>query len=255
MARLFFSSPAARVPDAAVLAIVACAAAWAFTAWLALDMSTPLAALTMPDRSGWTRANVAAVFLMWAAMMAAMMLPSAWPIIRLVAQLGSRPGERARSLAFVLAYLFAWSGFSALATALQWALQRAGWIDPMAASRSTALTGVLLLVAGAYQWSPLKHVCLAACRSPLGFIIGEWRPGVAGAWRMGMRHGALCVGCCWALMMLLFIGGAMNLPWVVALAAAVALEKVAPGGDRIGRWFGGVLLVVGFEKLLVAAFF
>ena len=124
----------------------------------------------------------------------------------------------------------------------------------MAASRSAIFTGVLLLLAGIYQFSPLKRMCLARCRTPMGFLLGEWRPGPNGAWIMGLRHGLFCLGCCWALMVLLFVGGVMNLTWVAALAIAVALEKMWPGGERLATWLGLVLMALGTARLLMLWF-
>lgn len=112
------------------------------------------------------------------------------------------------------------------------------------------VTVALLLIAGVYQFSPLKRVCLATCRTPLGFLLGEWRAGVYGAFMMGVRHGVLCLGCCWALMALLFVGGVMNLAWVVALSIAVAIEKLAPHGDRLARVLGLGLIAAGLFRLL-----
>ena len=227
--------------------------AWALLAWMAVDMAHPLLQLTMPGGAHWSAANVAAIFVMWAVMMAAMMLPSAQPVVQAFVRLSLGRGEAARATAFVAAYLATWAAFSAVATALQWLLQRRGWVDPMIASRSNALDVVLLLVAGAYQFSPLKRVCLARCRTPLGFLIGGWRPGLAGAFTMGLRHGLFCLGCCWALMALLFVGGVMNIAWVAALALAVAIEKTAPRGERLSGVLGAALIVAGLVKLVLAA--
>jgi predicted metal-binding membrane protein len=234
---------------AATLVAAIALACWAFVAWTALDMSTPLAELMMPASDDWTGANVAAVALMWAVMMAAMMLPSAWPMVRTFAAMATGPGGAGRLGAFVAAYVVAWGAFSAVAVVVQWALQRAGWVDPMIVSTSAPLTAVLLAIAGLYQFSPLKRRCLAGCRTPMGFLLGEWRPGARGAWTMGLRHGALCVGCCWALMALLFVGGAMNLPWIAALSVLVAVEKLAPGGERLALALGILLLAAGTVKL------
>jgi predicted metal-binding membrane protein len=225
-------------------------AAWTFTAWMALDMGHPLAQLMMPPAAQWALPNTIAIFLMWAVMMAAMMLPSGLPMILTFAHLSALRGEQARGRVFVAAYLLVWIAFSVAATLLQWGLQQLGLVDPMAASTSARLTAWLLLIAGVYQFSPLKRACLAHCRTPLGFLLGEWRAGAAGAWRMGLRHGLLCAGCCWALMALLFIGGAMNLAWVAALAIIVAIEKLAPRGERMAAALGLALIVAGVWKLV-----
>ena len=123
----------------------------------------------------------------------------------------------------------------------------------MLVSTSTLLTGVLLLIAGVYQFSGLKRICLSRCRTPFAFLLGEWRDGVAGAFRMGIRHGLFCLGCCWALMALLFVGGVMNLAWIAALSLVVATEKMLPGGERIATALGIVLIALGSVKLLTLA--
>ncbi len=232
-------------PGRAVCAALSVAlAGWAALAWLALHMDSDIAAWTMPSGPDWDALNLLAVAAMWAVMMAAMMLPSALPMIRTFADIGARRGAAGHARAFVGGYLLVWLAFSVAATAAQWLLQAAGWTDPMAVSNSKPLTAALLLVAGLYQFTPLKRLCLRGCRSPIGFIVGAWRPGARGAWAMGWRHGLQCLGCCWALMALLFAGGTMNPAWVAALALAVAIEKLAPGGERIAALLG-VLLVGG----------
>ena len=223
---------------------------WAFLAWTVLDMGHPWVQLMMPLSSSWGVATTASILAMWAIMMAAMMLPSALPMILQFLDLSRRNGEAARGRAFVSAYLLVWLVFSIAATALQWGLQSLEWIDMMAASRSALLTAVLLLQAGIYQFSPLKKACLARCRTPIGFLLGEWRPGARGALVMGLRHGLFCLGCCWALMALLFVGGVMNLAWVAALAIVVALEKLLPRGARLAAVMGLVLIGAGVFRLL-----
>jgi len=223
---------------------------WAFLVWLVLDMEHPFAQLTMPATSRWSPANALAIWLMWAVMMAAMMLPSAWPMIRTFVGM-SRAGEGpARSRCFAAAYLLVWFAFSAAASVAQWAMQALGWVDPMIVSTSAGLTAALLLIAGLYQFTPLKHVCLANCRTPFGFLLGEWRDGGRGAFVMGLRHGMMCLGCCWALMALLFVGGVMNLAWIAALSVAVAIEKLAPGGRWIATGLGVALLAAGAWRLV-----
>lgn len=225
--------------------LVASALAWGFLVWIAVDMGHPLVQLTMPGVPEWSLLNVVAVFLMWAVMMAAMMLPSALPMILAFVRIGERGGEPAHARVFVAAYLLVWTGFSVLATALQWVLQAADWVDPMIVSTSPLLSGLLLAIAGVYQFTPLKKACLQACRTPVGFLMGEWRPGAAGALRMGLRHGMFCAGCCWAVMALLFVGGVMNLPWIAALSIVVAIEKLAPRGEKIAPVLGVLLIAAG----------
>lgn len=237
---------------AALWTLALAVAGWAALVWLAVDMDGTVAQWTMPSDADWDAVNLLAVGGMWAVMMAAMMLPSALPMVRAFADLSARGGEPGRSRAFVVAYLLVWAAFSAAATGAQWLLQVAGWVSPMIVSTSAWLSAVLLLIAGVYQFSPLKRLCLSRCRTPLGFLLGEWRPGKAGAFAMGWRHGVWCLGCCWALMALLFVGGAMNLAWVAALTVAVAIEKLAPGGERIAAWLGGALIAGGAWRLLAA---
>lgn len=224
-------------------ALATALAGWLALAWLALHMDSDLAAWTMPSGPDWELANVLAVAAMWSVMMAAMMLPSALPMIRTYAAISARRGAGGDAAAFAGGYLVVWLAFSLAATAAQWLAQAAGWMHPMVVSSSKPLTVALLLIAGAYQFTPLKRLCLRGCRSPLGFVLGEWRPGARGALVMGWRHGRLCLGCCWALMALLFVGGAMNLAWVAALSLAVAIEKTAPGGERIAATLGVLLIV------------
>jgi predicted metal-binding membrane protein len=189
---------------------------------------------------------------MWAVMMIAMMLPSATPLLVLFAR-SQRPRVGAaegtwRTGLLAVGYLAVWLGWSGLAAALQWVLHASLLLSPGIALTSTLAGAALLVLAGVYQVTPWKHSCLARCQSPLGFMLSRWRDGRRGAFRMGLGHGAFCVGCCWALMALLFVGGVMNLAWIAALAAFVLLEKVTRG-----RWFsylsGGVLVVWGLYVL------
>jgi predicted metal-binding membrane protein len=228
-------------------------AGWAALLWLVLDMGHPLAQLTMPAPGSWHVANLVAITAMWAVMMAAMMLPSALPMIHAFANICAGQGETARWHSFVVAYLLVWGAFSGAATAAQWALQAAGWVDPMIVSRSAPLSAVLLVIAGIYQFSPLKRVCLSRCRSPVGFVLGEWRGGVYGGFVMGLRHGLFCLGCCWALMALLFVGGVMNLAWIAALSIVVAIEKLAPHGERLSQLLGAGLIAAGVWRMLALA--
>jgi predicted metal-binding membrane protein len=244
------SIPAQAGTAAAILTVAL--ACWLALLWGAVHMDSPLAQLAMP-MGDWSGANWLAVFLMWAVMMAAMMLPSAAPMVLCFAALNRRRNETMRTLAFVVAYLALWAGFSGGAAVLQWLLQERGWISPMIVSRSSALSAALLLIAGIFQFTPIKTACLRACRSPLGFLTSDWREGLSGAWRMGARHGLYCLGCCWALMALLFVGGAMNLLWIAALAGLVAIEKTAPKGEWAARALGVVMIGAGAAKWILAS--
>ncbi|MEP6964768.1 MAG: DUF2182 domain-containing protein [Polaromonas sp.] len=245
MVPLFAGQP--RLATGILLISVIC---WALLVWMTVDMSQPFAQLAMPESSSWSAASVLAIWTMWALMMAAMMLPSALPMILIFVDLCRRSAEPARGRSFVVAYLLVWFTFSAGATAAQWALQAMDWVDPMIVSSSALLTALLLLLAGVYQFSRLKQVCLSRCRAPMVFLLGEWRAGRRGAFVMGVRHGLFCVGCCWALMALLFVGGVMNLAWIAALSIAVAVEKLAPGGERLASALGLGLIAAGLIKLL-----
>ncbi|HVN88832.1 MAG TPA: DUF2182 domain-containing protein [Candidatus Binataceae bacterium] len=190
-------------------------------------------------------------FLMWTIMMVAMMLPSATPMIDTYARMvGNRSTAPWRDVAaFTSGYLLVWTFFSVVATAGQILLQKIGLITGSLTTIPFA-SAILLLSAGIYQITPLKNVCLTGCRSPIGFFMTSWRDGTGGALRMGVQHGALCLGCCWFLMALLFLFGAMNLIWVAALSIFVLLEKAIPGG-RILAYGSGVAMIVAGVALLV----
>jgi predicted metal-binding membrane protein len=196
-------------------------------------------------------------FVMWAVMMAAMMLPSAAPTVLLYGAMVRKNAERGTALPsvwiFVSGYLLAWAGFGLLATLLQAALEHGGLLTPMMASASPWLTAGLLVAAGIYQLTPLKDLCLTSCRNPVQFLMARWRPGAAGALRMGLAHGAYCVGCCWMLMLLLFALGVMNLAWVALIAAFVAIEKLLPVGRLTSRFAGAALIATGLAVAAVGA--
>ncbi len=198
------------------------------------------------------------LFLMWAVMMVAMMTPSAVPMI-LVYTAVTRKVAHSRSLvwlvtAFVLGYIIVWTLFSIAATLLQAWLEHLALLSPMMVSESPRLGGGLLIAAGLYQLTPIKDICLKHCQTPLAFIAIHWRDGLNGALWMGIHHGLYCVGCCWVLMALLFIGGVMNLLWIALIAGFVLLEKITPLGSRAGRWISGLgLMTVGLWFLLLLA--
>lgn len=209
--------------------------------------------MSMPMRmQPWSLGYGLVVFVMCAVMMAAMMLPSAAPMILLYATIVRRRQNPSRlSVAiFVSGYVAVWIAFSAAAVLLQFGLERVALLSPMMQMTSVALAGIVLIAAGLYQWTPLKQSCLRRCRSPLDFIMTEWREGDTGALVMGLRHGLFCVGCCWLLMLLLFVGGVMNLAWIAALAVFVLVEKVVPAGHWVGRAAGVALVIWGGATLL-----
>lgn len=202
---------------------------------------------------GWTAAGLPLAVAMWWVMMIAMMTPSAAPTILLYARThrhsaaqGQISSQLAPTGAFAAGYLLVWLAFSVAAASMQWGLVQAGLVsEMMMGSQSRWLSGSLLVAAGLYQLSPLKGLCLAHCRSPAHFLTNNWRPGASGAVRLGMLHGSYCVGCCWALMALLFVGGVMNLIWIAALSLVVLVEKLAPGGTWLGRGLGVALMIWG----------
>lgn len=241
---------------AGLAAVIACA--WAYLIPASLDMygSMEGAAAWMMETT-WDARYLLLIFLMWSAMMIAMMLPSALPTILIFRQAVRNDREvrspSRRMFAFAAGYMLAWFGFSVGATLLQWGLAEAALLSPMMVSVSPRLGGALLIVAGIYQWTPLKYACLRNCRSPLAFLMEHWRPGMRGALRLGLRHGLSCVGCCWALMLLLFVGGVMNLLWIAAITAFVLMEKLAPAGARGGRLSGLALMTAGAWVLISQA--
>jgi predicted metal-binding membrane protein len=202
-------------------------AAWWYTAQGAWQMShmDQAPGMFMPHGGPWTAEEFWLLFVMWAVMMAAMMLPSAMPMILLF---GAKQTSVATAL-FTGGYLAAWTSFSVAASAAQWGLHQAALLSPMMVSRSPTLASAVLLIAGAFQWTPWKQQCLRQCQSPMGFFLNHWRPGNAGAVEMGWKHGLYCMGCCWAVMGLLFVVGVMNLVWVAGIAILVLAEKAAPG--------------------------
>jgi predicted metal-binding membrane protein len=211
-----------------------------------------MAALTP---AAWTPGYAVLMFFMWWIMMMAMMLPSAAPMILLFAMINRKQREKGSPYVatgvFAAGYVLVWGIFSLIAVAAQWGLERSGLLSAMA-STNVVLGAGLLIAAGIYQLTPLKHACLRHCRSPITFITHHWRPGEIGALRMGVEHGAFCTGCCWFLMALLFYGGIMNLHWIVGLALFVLFEKTVPAGHWLGR-FAGLLLIAWGGALLFAA--
>ncbi|MGH7916661.1 MAG: DUF2182 domain-containing protein [Candidatus Binataceae bacterium] len=204
-----------------------------------------IAALMPPE---W--AQVWLTFMMWAVMMVAMMVPSAAPMITTYARIAqSRASATHRVWLFAFGYIVVWIIFSAGATAAQMELRRLALVDN-ALSVAPIAGGVILAVAGIYQLTPLKEACLGGCRSPIGFFMTQWREGGGGAFKMGLRHGALCVGCCWMLMALLFVAGVMNLLWIAAISAFVLLEKALPQGRTVSKVAGVALIAMGIAVAL-----
>ncbi len=218
-----------------------------------LGMAGGMAGMAMMTPAVWTPGYAVLMFFMWWIMMVAMMLPSAAPMILLFATVNRKQRDTGQPYVatsiFALGYLAAWAGFSLAAVILQWGFERTALLSPLLVGTHVIFGGVLLLAAGAYQLTPIKHVCLRHCRSPLAFLSTHWRRGARGALLMGVEHGAYCVGCCWFLMGLLFFGGVMNLYWIVGLALFVLFEKIVPAGHWLGYATGVALSVWGAALL------
>lgn len=247
-----------------------CALAW-FYLFVEASRMSGMQGATMDGMTGmdgmgglgapWTLGEWAYLCVMWSVMMVAMMLPSALPTILLVA--GVDHNRRARSAAapstraaagitplFVTGYLLAWTGYSVVAATAQWILHGTLLVSDAMVSASPVFSGGLLLAAGVFQFTPLKDRCISHCRSPLSFLMGHWREGRGGALTMGLHHGSYCVGCCWALMALLFVLGVMNLMWVTALAVIVLVEKTLPAHRWVSGAIGAALIGWGLVTLL-----
>jgi predicted metal-binding membrane protein len=227
--------------------------------WLVAGAGMEMSAVEMTAMAGmdgwlmrpavWTPAYAVLIFAMWWVMMMAMMLPSAAPMLLLFARVNRKDKSAGAPLIptalFAAGYLLGWAGFCAVAAALQWGLESARLLSPMLVTTNRWLGAGILIAAGLSQFTPLKAMCLRRCRTPLGFLLGNWRSGRLGALRMGLEHGSFCLGCCWFLMALLFFGGVMNLYWIAGLAVFVLLEKTVPLGHWLGRLAGAVLVAWG----------
>ena len=252
-----------RVIVFAALLILA-AAAW-------IDMAREARAMTLtgvchcagmkmsgPDTEPWAVSTLVPLVLMWAEMMVAMMIPSAAPMLLTFALVQRKRREQERPFVptgvFLLGYLVVWTGFSAMAAVAQWILHAQALLSPMMVSTSPLLGGTLLIAAGVFQWTPLKNACLTHCRTPLGFLLADWREGMRGAFWMGLKHGAYCTACCWFLMALLFVAGVMNLWWIAIISVLVLVEKLAPRGLSFGKIAGAALVAWGMWMIGAARF-
>jgi predicted metal-binding membrane protein len=235
--------------------------AWAYVFWVRAGMMAPspempsmtvaeMAAMASPGFTPWSAAHFLFIFAMWTVMMVGMMLLSVTPMLLLyarLAQMTAVSGQMFASTAwFGGGYLAAWTGFSLLATLVQYSLERMILLTPMMESASRLFAAALLVAAGIYQWTPLKSACLSQCRAPLSFVQrhGGFRTDKMQIFRLGLLHGAYCVGCCWALMALLFVGGVMNILWIAGLMIFVLAEKILPGGPILTR-IAGVAAIAG----------
>jgi predicted metal-binding membrane protein len=236
---------------AILLALIGLAAiSWLY---IYLQMS-PMDEIAMPVAfSPWTAADFALNIAIWWVMMPGMMLPSAAPMILTFATVNRRKRTRGRpfvpTAVFTTGYLIAWGLFGIAATLADWGLEQTAVMSPMTQRLSPALGAAIIIVAGAYQLTPFKYVCLTNCRSPFEFVLNHWRDGAVGALRMGFEHGLYCLGCCWFLMALLFAAGTMSLLWMAAITAFVLAEKLFPAGHWIARVSGLAMMVSGLYLL------
>lgn len=234
----------------ALVGVIVLAWAYVLYLWAKMPMMNADAPGAIMQLYPWTPVDFVFVYLMWAVMMVGMMLPGAVPMTLLYAGM-VRKAERqgspmAPTGAFVAGYLALWSVFSVGATVVQWGLHAAAMLSPMMVAKSHVVGAGILFVAGLYQLTPWKAACLDHCRTPANFIAEHWRPGISGAFRLGLHHGVFCLGCCWAMMGLLFVGGVMNVLWIVAITVFVFLEKVLP----VGVWIGGLGWVAGIGLIM-----
>jgi predicted metal-binding membrane protein len=249
-----------RVVAASLVAVIALA--WIYL-WLAAGSMNWMDVADMPDMpdmpmpgtpQGLALGSFVLTFLMWTVMMIGMMLPGAAPTILLYAVMVRKNGARGTVLpgawVFASGYLAIWTVFSLVAALLQVALEEASLVTPMMVSASRSMSAAILVAAGIYQWLPIKDACLRKCQGPLQFFVGRWRAGAAGAFRMGAESGLYCLGCCWVLMLLLFVAGIMNLLWVAVIAGFVLLEKLLPAGRILSRFAGLVLVLAGVALLV-----
>jgi predicted metal-binding membrane protein len=264
-----------RVVVAAALAVVA-VLAWAYVLWLAADMAVPAPAApggmasaeempgmdmgnpVAPAFVAWSIADFAFILAMWSEMMVGMMTPSVSPMVLLYAAAGRKARAAGQPIAatgwFFAGYLLVWIGFSVVATTVQWLLTTLALLTPMMATNSALLGGVVLAVVGPYQWTQFKEVCLRQCQTPIAFLAshGGFHSDPLGALRLGFAHGLYCLGCCWALMVLLFVGGIMNVLWIAGIAILILLEKTLLTGRLVSRVSGALIFAAGVWILVGA---
>ena len=227
---------------------------WAYMLHMAWGVSGAGTEITLACLMRVGPGDISHSFIMWATMMVAMMFPSATPMILMFTIVNQQQGETQRPLIptglFVLGYFLVWTAYSALAAMAQWGLHVAALLSHNLVITSPLLGGVLLVAAGIFQWTPFRDACMSKCRSPLGFLMAEWREGRPGALIMGLKHGLNCVGCCWLLMLLSFVLGIMNMVWMAILTIFMLVEKAYPGSQWVSRTTG--LILVGWGLWIAA---
>lgn len=246
--------------------IAIAAAGWAYMVYMAWAMdhhqhhhggAAGLAWMAPPSPQPWTLADLFMLFAVWSVMMIAMMVPSAMPMIMMFTAVNRGRRQRDQTYVptfiFTLGYLVAWVGFSLIVALAQWRLHVTGLLDSKMNSNSSLLNGIVLVAAGVYQWTPLKEACLHQCRTPLGFLASSWRDGRLGAMTMGLRHGLFCIGCCWAMMLVMLAVGVMNMLWALLIAVFVVIEKIMPLARTVRAISGLGLVAWGMYWLAIAA--
>jgi predicted metal-binding membrane protein len=217
------------------------------------DRSMVGAMQSMVHLRTWSATDFGLTLSMWGVMMVAMMVPTAVPMTLVYAAVARKAAREGRAVpptfVFVAGYLAVWALFSIVATIAQLTLDQLSLLSPLMVSASPLLAAALLIAAGVYELTPYKHACLAQCRAPAQFMAQHWRVGPAGAFRIGLALGAYCLGCCWVLMGLLFVGGVMNLLLIAVIAIFILLEKTLPFGEAGGRVVGAVMILVGLLSL------
>ena len=230
------------------------ALAWIYLFRLDQQMSAAesMARMGMSIDTPWTLRDFALTFAMWSVMMVGMMTPTALPVLLLFMQMRTCRGSSHSSQAagmFAAGHITMWIAFSAAAALLQWRLHQAAVLSPDMTVTHSWIAGVILIGAGVYQLTPAKSKCLTSCQSPIGFLLANWRDGIKGAFQLGIRHGVYCLGCCWALMLVLFVVGVMNLAWVALITAFIFLEKFGPTGARLARASGAAIILAGIVSI------
>ncbi len=223
--------------------------AWAGSIYQAGSMGLGLITCSMTMGAPFTLSNAALYVVLWGVMMAAMMLPAMTPIVGLFQTIARRKQEQGLPFTpvwvFVVGYVALWTMTGGIGYAADLAMQSLPEVFPPVRAYGALIGGFTLVGAGIYQLTPLKYLCLSECRSPIGFLMTNWRDGTVGAFRMGMYHGAYCLGCCWSLMVVLFVMGTMNLVWMGMLSIVIFVEKTAPQGVTLGKATGLALMLLG----------
>jgi len=232
--------------------LVLCVLSWLYIIYLyrqMYPMNMDALFFAMPMTPLWSWTDFVLLFLMWIVMMIAMMTPSVTPLVLIFAMINRQRKQQQNpfvSSGYLLGgYFIVWGVFSLFATLLQWLLQQVSLLSPEMETTSNILGGIIVTTAGIFQFTPLKYACLKHCRTPINFISSKWKQGKWGALQMGMENGLYCLGCCWILMILLFVSGIMNLLWIAIIALFVLVEKVFPAPKLVSAIAGIVLITYG----------